>query len=118
MLLKEIMLKHLSILICALVTTLSVSAQSWPTRPIKLVVPFPPGGLIDNMARLVSNKLSQELGEDVNRALNEQRWALVISSSAGSQQNVERLRGAFDQLRAGAKLWCVSFYVASRFLGR
>ena len=62
--------------------------------------------------------LGKELGEDVNRALNEQRWALVISSSAGSQQNVERLRGAFDQLRAGAKLWCVSFYVASRFLGR
>ena len=41
------------------------SAQSWPTRPIKLVVPFPPGGLIDNMARLVAPKLAQELGQPI-----------------------------------------------------
>jgi len=57
MLLKEIMIKHLTVFICVLFTTLSASAQSWPTRPIKLVVPFPPGGLIDNMARLISGKL-------------------------------------------------------------
>ena len=40
-------------------------AQSWPARPIKLVVPFPPGGLIDNMARLVAPRLSQELGQPI-----------------------------------------------------
>ncbi len=52
---------------------------------------------------ILANQFAKELGEDVNRELNEQRWALVISSSAGSQQNVERLREAFGQLRAGAK---------------
>ena len=52
---------------------------------------------------VLATQFSKELGEEVNRKLNEQRWALVISTSAGSQQNVERLREAFDQLRAGAK---------------
>ena len=40
-------------------------AQTFPTKPIKLVVPFPPGGLIDTMARLISARLAQELGQPV-----------------------------------------------------
>jgi tripartite-type tricarboxylate transporter receptor subunit TctC len=40
-------------------------AQSFPAKPIKLVVPFPPSGLIDTMARLISPRLAQELGQPV-----------------------------------------------------
>jgi tripartite-type tricarboxylate transporter receptor subunit TctC len=41
------------------------TAQSWPAKPIKLIVPFPPGGLIDTMARLITPRLAQELGQAV-----------------------------------------------------
>jgi len=40
-------------------------AQTFPAKPIKLVVPFPPGGLIDTMAMLVSARLALELGQPV-----------------------------------------------------
>lgn len=38
-------------------------AQTWPAKPIRLVVPYPPGGLIDNMARLLAPRLAHELGQ-------------------------------------------------------
>lgn len=46
-------------------------AQSWPTRPVRLVVPFPPGGSTDVVARLIGEKIAQSLGQPVlvdNRA--------------------------------------------------
>jgi tripartite-type tricarboxylate transporter receptor subunit TctC len=41
----------------------SARAQTYPTRPIKLVVPYPPGGPIDTMARLLGQQLSQRFGQ-------------------------------------------------------
>jgi len=47
------------------------SAQDWPTRPIRLVVPYPPGGNVDNAARLVAGEMQKSLNQAVlveNRA--------------------------------------------------
>src|SRR5688572_9012569 len=43
----------------------SAFAQPYPNRPIRIVVPFPAGGGVDTMARIVGNKLSERIGQPV-----------------------------------------------------
>jgi tripartite-type tricarboxylate transporter receptor subunit TctC len=50
--------------VLALAPTLA-AAQAWPTRPIKIIVPAPPGGAIDLIARVVGDKISASLGQPV-----------------------------------------------------
>lgn len=42
---------------------LAAGAQTWPTKPVKFIVPYPPGGSTDPMARLIAVKLSDSLGQ-------------------------------------------------------
>jgi tripartite-type tricarboxylate transporter receptor subunit TctC len=40
----------------------TAAAQAWPAKPVTLLVPFPPGGSTDAIARLLSNKLQENIG--------------------------------------------------------
>ena len=63
------------LLLLAVVTPLH--AQSYPNKPIRFIVPFPPGGGTDIVARIIGPKLSERLGQPV-----------VIENRAGAGGNV------------------------------
>jgi tripartite-type tricarboxylate transporter receptor subunit TctC len=50
---------------CALHWAAPAAAQEYPTRTVTLIVPYPPGGGVDAMARIVAEKLSAALGHQV-----------------------------------------------------
>ena len=54
-----------ALLVCALAVQGDASAQDWPARPMTVVVPFAAGGPIDVVARLISPRMSELLGQQV-----------------------------------------------------
>src|SRR6266702_1059580 len=75
------MIRLLSIALASAVVAASAVAQTgdegWPERPIRLVVPFPAGSSTDIIARIVAQKLSHRLGQQI-----------VIENRAGASGNI------------------------------
>src|SRR5688572_7507048 len=46
-------------------TAYAAQSQQFPVRPVRLVVPYPPGGANDNVARLLAPRMSEQLGHNV-----------------------------------------------------
>ena len=49
--------------IAALASSQPVAAQDWPQRPVKIIVPFAPGGNADGMARMLAQRLGEVFGQ-------------------------------------------------------
>jgi tripartite-type tricarboxylate transporter receptor subunit TctC len=62
-------LRPLLYALCALLAAIAcaspAAADDYPTRPVTLIVPYPPGGGVDTMGRLIGHKLSVALGQQV-----------------------------------------------------
>ena len=65
------------VLLLALVSSFPAPAQTYPTQPIRLIAPFPPGGSVDIMARLIAEPLAAQLGGKI-----------VIDNRSGASGNI------------------------------
>jgi tripartite-type tricarboxylate transporter receptor subunit TctC len=65
MIVRRILLFSIAAAACGLTMFNAGLAQSYPNKPIKLIVPLPPGGTIDVIARLVAQQMSTRLGQSV-----------------------------------------------------
>ena len=54
-----------AITLCLVLAAASAQAQTWPSKPVRFIVPFPPGGGTDVLARTITPKLSEGLGQQI-----------------------------------------------------
>ncbi len=80
-----------SLVACLALAATTALAQSYPTKPIKLIVPFPPGGAVDVYARTVQPALAEALGRTI-----------VIENKTGASGMI----GAESVAKAPVPIWC------------
>jgi len=68
---------RLGCFVAALALAAAAQAQSWPQKPVRVLIPFPPGGATDIIGRIISQKLSDAWGQ-----------ALVIENRGGAGGNI------------------------------
>ncbi|HYQ94802.1 MAG TPA: tripartite tricarboxylate transporter substrate-binding protein [Burkholderiales bacterium] len=93
-------------LLAALVLTDMASAQSWPSRPVRMIVPQAAGGMADIVTRVISSPLARELGQQVivdNRAGD---------GTTGAQAAARASADGYTYLFATAPVLAINPYMA------
>jgi len=86
-------MRRIITLLAALLLALPAAAQDYPSRPVQLIIPFPPGGNTDLMARALQAELSKALGQQI--------VAVNRGGAAGSIGNAEVARARPDGYTIG-----------------
>jgi len=82
----------------ALLPAVGFAQPAWPSRPITMVVPFPPGGPTDLVARVLAQKLGEQLGQNV-----------IVDNKGGANGNI----GASAVARAPADGYTILYNTSS-----
>lgn len=70
-------LKALAAAVCGLLCTAAFAQDRYPARPVRLIVPYPPGGANDIIGRLIGGKLTERWG-----------YQVVVENRPGSAGNI------------------------------
>ena len=62
---KRLLVKLMFSLVCCAVPSAPALAQAWPAKPIRLIIPYPPGGQTDIVGRWLGGKLATALGQPI-----------------------------------------------------
>src|SRR5260221_14748177 len=74
---RKFMRRKLSVALAAWALAGTCFAQDWPSKPVRVIVPFAPGGPVDIIARIVGAKLNETLGQQ-----------FVVENRAGAGGNI------------------------------
>lgn len=90
---------HFAVLGAAMLATGIAAAQDYPNKPIRMVIPYTPGGSIDNVGRMVADQLQRQLGQPI-----------VIENTPGASG----LLGAMNVRKAKADGYTLLFNASSQ----
>ncbi len=84
--------------------SLSANAENWPGSTVRIVVPFPPGGPTDVVARLISIKLGKQIGKTV-----------IVENKPGADGNLGALAVAHSTPDGNTMLFVVPAIITNKF---